>query len=47
VCALLIVDRHPLVEISLQGIRRVVEFLAKGHPIELVEQRLSVRPRTC
>jgi hypothetical protein len=40
VCALLVVDRHPLIEVSLQGIRRIVNLLAEGLPVEFVEQRL-------
>ena len=40
VCALLVIDRHPLIEVSLQCIRRVVELLAERHPVELVQQRL-------
>src|SRR4051794_14310966 len=38
--ALLVVDYHPGINISLQHLDAVVEFLAEGNPVELVEQRL-------
>jgi hypothetical protein len=40
VCALLVVDSHPRIEVGLWGIRGVVELFAEYHAIELVEQCL-------
>src|SRR5262249_14180740 len=39
-CALLVVDDHPRVEVGLKGIRGVIELLAERHSIELVQQCL-------
>ena len=40
VCALFVVDRHPVIEVGLQGIRGVVDLLAECHSGELIEQCL-------
>ena len=43
--SLFVVKLYPLVQVRLQLVDRLIEFLPKGYPVELIEHRL-VKPLT-